>query len=513
MSTISSQVPPLYPEVVSLLCAPGLTNHTEEVAARPSTAPSVSIPRRAHPPSIDRPPNHPVSPCKQTVRTAAWGTPIGRSANGQNGCLRIGAGVSVPATSWGHQHQGAKRAPMCVRQSAWTAQPGTRPLQRPASNPASPSRQPAFAPTLVAPRQRLRCRTAEGLLVGAEGQAAPAEQLDVATVRWAAQVRPSSAVAAAALHEPLPPHAPLPPRVLFAATEKARPSPLHPLAAPTRENAAAAGAAALSMTKPISPSVGDARAAADRRTEEIRAAVARMAVAREVVAKAVQPAQSPQEAAERRALVELCMRSCCSVGQAEGRGQEGRGQGGRGQETAAAVSSVGLSQLYAIGKPIGEGAYGFVRIAQQRLTRQLVAVKTFDKLRLREPAARRRLDNEIRVLQRVQHTSIVRLFEVFESAKRVHLCMEHVPGGTLARLVRQHGRLPEPLARKLLRQLLGALGYLHQRCISHRDVKLENVLIDAAGDAKLIDFGFAIVSRARLRVPCGSLSYTVRLAL
>ena len=97
----------------------------------------------------------------------------------------------------------------------------------------------------------------------------------------------------------------------------------------------------------------------------------------------------------------------------------------------------------------------------------------------------------------MRHKHVVRLFEVFESAKRVHLCMEHVPCGTLARLIRRQKRLPEPLARRLLRQLVGALSYLHHRCIAHRDVKLENVLIDEAGDAKLIDFGFSIVSRSR----------------
>ena len=119
-------------------------------------------------------------------------------------------------------------------------------------------------------------------------------------------------------------------------------------------------------------------------------------VARVPGAKAVQqPAQTPQQAAERRALVELCLKSSRAV--AVGKSESGRP--GSAQGTAAAVSTVGLSQLYVIGKPIGEGAYGFVRIAQQRLTLQLVAVKTFDKRRLSDPGARRRLENEIRVLQ------------------------------------------------------------------------------------------------------------------
>ena len=123
-------------------------------------------------------------------------------------------------------------------------------------------------------------------------------------------------------------------------------------------------------------------------------------------------------------------------------------------------------------------------------------------------SARRRLDNEIRVLQRVRHPHIVRLFETFESPKRIHLVMEYVSHGTLYRHLKKHKKLAEPEARRLFRQLVGALAYLHSRFISHRDIKLENVLLDHRRDVRLIDFGFAILSRSKLRVPCGSPSYT-----
>jgi hypothetical protein len=169
---------------------------------------------------------------------------------------------------------------------------------------------------------------------------------------------------------------------------------------------------------------------------------------------------------------------------------------------------VGLSELYKLGKAIGEGAFGFVRVAQQRLSRELIAVKTFEKVRLRDSSSRRRLENEIRVLQRIRHPYIVRLYEVFESPKRIHLCMEHVSHGTLHRHLTLHKRLPENEVRRLVRQLVGALAYLHQRAIAHRDIKLENVLLDEKCDVRLIDFGFAILSRGKLRVPCGSPAYT-----
>ena len=197
--------------------------------------------------------------------------------------------------------------------------------------------------------------------------------------------------------------------------------------------------------------------------------------------------------AVRQQLLSLALRACRAGGTGVG---EGVGM------------PVGLSELYKLGKAIGEGAFGFVRVAQQRLSRELIAVKTFEKVRLRDSSSRRRLENEIRVLQRIRHPNIVRLYEVFESPKRIHLCMEHVSHGTLHRHLTQHKRLPEVEVRRLVRQLVGALSYLHARSIAHRDIKLENVLLDEWCNVRLIDFGFAILSRGKLRVPCGSPAYT-----
>jgi serine/threonine protein kinase len=212
-----------------------------------------------------------------------------------------------------------------------------------------------------------------------------------------------------------------------------------------------------------------------------------------------QPQPQPQHPEQReddvvrQQLLALALRACRAGGTGVGEGQG---------------MPVGLSELYKLGKAIGEGAFGFVRVAQQRLSRELIAVKTFEKVRLKDQSSRRRLENEIRVLQRIRHPSIVRLYEVFESPKRIHLCMEHVSHGTLHRHLTQHKRLPEGEVRRLVRQLVGALSYLHARSIAHRDIKLENVLLDEWCNVRLIDFGFSILSRGRLRVPCGSPAYT-----
>lgn len=98
----------------------------------------------------------------------------------------------------------------------------------------------------------------------------------------------------------------------------------------------------------------------------------------------------------RQQLLQLALRACRAGGTGVGEGQG---------------MPVGLSELYKLGKAIGEGAFGFVRVAQQRLSRELIAVKTFEKVRLRDNSSRRRLENEIRVLQRIRHPYIVRLYE------------------------------------------------------------------------------------------------------
>ena len=147
----------------------------------------------------------------------------------------------------------------------------------------------------------------------------------------------------------------------------------------------------------------------------------------------------------------------------------------------------------------------FVRVAQQRLSRELIA-KTFEKVRSRQSS--RRASRTRSASSSASATRIVRLYEVFESPKRIHLCMEHVSHGTLHRHLTQHKRLPEAEVRRLVRQLVGALSYLHARSIAHRDIKLENVLLDEFCNVRLIDFGFSILSRGKLRVPCGSPAYT-----
>ena len=103
---------------------------------------------------------------------------------------------------------------------------------------------------------------------------------------------------------------------------------------------------------------------------------------------------------------------------------------------------------------------------------------------------------EIRILSRLNHPNIVRLVESIDSPKYVYLIMEYVSGESLHAHLKAapHRRFSEEKAKRLIKQLIGILSYLHQRNVTHRDIKLENVMLsssDPTCSVKLADFGLA----------------------
>lgn len=108
---------------------------------------------------------------------------------------------------------------------------------------------------------------------------------------------------------------------------------------------------------------------------------------------------------------------------------------------------------------------------------------------------------EVLILKRIRHRNIVRLYEYFETEKHILFVMELCAGGDLLNYVRKRRRLHENQAKVIFGQLLSAIDHCHQRGILHRDIKLDNILLDAqSGDVKLCDFG---VSKALHRNGAG----------
>ena len=178
---------------------------------------------------------------------------------------------------------------------------------------------------------------------------------------------------------------------------------------------------------------------------------------------------------------------------------------------APGIPPCGSGELpgYTIGRVIGEGGFCKVHLGVHHFTREKVAIKMIDKGRLVEQADRRRVGREIRVLKRLSHQSVIRVFDVVESHSRIYVVMEYCEGGSLLDYVRGKKRLSEAEACAFMPQVLRGLENCHENGVVHRDIKLENLLLDEESRMKIIDFGLSAILQPgrKLRVHCGSPSY------
>ncbi|GAX80939.1 hypothetical protein CEUSTIGMA_g8374.t1 [Chlamydomonas eustigma] len=164
---------------------------------------------------------------------------------------------------------------------------------------------------------------------------------------------------------------------------------------------------------------------------------------------------------------------------------------------------------YSVGKVIGEGGFCKVRLGIHHLSRRKVAIKIVDKTLLADANEAKRMQREIRVMRHLTHPCVIKLFEVVDAQNYLYLVMEHSQNGSLLDYVRARKRLTEPDAVNVLQQIVAGLMYCHSREVVHRDIKLENILLDTDDQMKLIDFGLSAfyLPGKKLRVHCGSPSY------
>uniref|UniRef100_A0A673CS43 non-specific serine/threonine protein kinase n=1 Tax=Sphaeramia orbicularis TaxID=375764 RepID=A0A673CS43_9TELE len=155
---------------------------------------------------------------------------------------------------------------------------------------------------------------------------------------------------------------------------------------------------------------------------------------------------------------------------------------------------------YRLLKTIGKGNFAKVKLARHVLTGKEVA-----------PCVARfsQLFREVRIMKMLNHPNIVKLFEVIETEKTLYLVMEYASGGEVFDYLVAHGRMKEKEARAKFRQIVSAVQYCHQKCIVHRDLKAENLLLDADMNIKIADFGFSneFTLGNKLDTFCGSPPY------
>ncbi|KAJ5670673.1 uncharacterized protein N7477_006036 [Penicillium maclennaniae] len=170
-----------------------------------------------------------------------------------------------------------------------------------------------------------------------------------------------------------------------------------------------------------------------------------------------------------------------------------------------------------LGRTLGKGATGRVRLAKHAVTGQTAAIKIVSKksaamVQSESIAAMDRNVSNFSGFSNARHMPVesnVSLYDVWENRGELYLVLEYVEGGELFDYVSKHGPLPEEEAVRLFRQIIAGLGYCHRFNICHRDLKPENILLDGQHNVKLADFGMAALQPPGhwLNTSCGSPHY------
>ncbi|ORX53259.1 Pkinase-domain-containing protein [Hesseltinella vesiculosa] len=162
-------------------------------------------------------------------------------------------------------------------------------------------------------------------------------------------------------------------------------------------------------------------------------------------------------------------------------------------------------------KTIGRGVSGCVKLAANVHTGEQVAIKIISRKLMKESiAVSRAVERELAVLQLLHHPNLVDLRHVMQDEQNVYFVMEYLNGGDLYRQLLHKRRFSEQEAKNIFLQLMHALQWCHKHQICHRDIKLENILLDQTKkNIKISDFGMATMQSpdSPLNTSCGSPHY------
>ncbi|GFY82963.1 SNF1 kinase homolog 10 [Actinidia rufa] len=175
------------------------------------------------------------------------------------------------------------------------------------------------------------------------------------------------------------------------------------------------------------------------------------------------------------------------------------GSGGQGS------SSVDMFlRNYKLGKTLGIGSFGKVKIAEHTLTGHKVAIKILNRRKIKNMDMEEKVRREIKILRLFMHPHIIRLYEVIETPTDIYVVMEYVKSGELFDYIVEKGRLQEDEARNFF-----SAEYCHRNMVVHRDLKPENLLLDSKCNVKIADFGLSNIMRDGhfLKTSCGSPNY------
>ena len=167
---------------------------------------------------------------------------------------------------------------------------------------------------------------------------------------------------------------------------------------------------------------------------------------------------------------------------------------------------------FALKDQLGEGTFGYVRLAINRQTGEKVAIKILEKKKILEYEDKIRVEREIKILKNLRHPNIIHLYSVLQTKENLYIIMEYAKGIELFEYIGKKKRIEEPTACRIFQQIINGLEYLQKNYIIHRDIKPENLIIDRkTKELKIVDFGLSNMFNTEktrlLSSSCGSPSY------
>ena len=150
--------------------------------------------------------------------------------------------------------------------------------------------------------------------------------------------------------------------------------------------------------------------------------------------------------------------------------------------------------FYLYGRRIGQGAFGKVNLGLNVLTGRVVAIKSFKTTPIKKFQHKmKKIQYETELMKRFNHKNITKILEVFNDEEYMLIIMEYINGGNLFSFVKKRRKLSEKMAKFLFRQIILGIQHIHSKKVVHRDIKLENILIDFDNNVKICDFGIGKV--------------------
>ncbi len=167
-------------------------------------------------------------------------------------------------------------------------------------------------------------------------------------------------------------------------------------------------------------------------------------------------------------------------------------------------------KFYKYGRLLGKGAFGKVNLALHVLTGRLVAIKSINKTKLTNERHKAKILLETSIMKSLSSSNyIVKIYETYQTQKHFCIVMEYICAGDLLSYIRKRSKLNEQIAKFIFKQIILSLQFIHSHNIVHRDIKLDNILIDLNNNIKICDFGVSkrIVNNDKMFEQCGTPAY------